>query len=152
MQHTTNQITVSGCRYLMPVIRLSVWAINRTSPVGGTGKAISLVYRTVTVLCAASTLANGYPVQGCGCRLSLLVDITARKAGLWPRSAQKKNPYGWVSGRGDGEQEGRICSSPPKPMRRGSSFLSYFAHHGDLIFLSGKETLNGFLEPVNSSL
>jgi hypothetical protein len=34
-----------------------------------------------------------------------------------------------------------VCSSPPKPMRRGSSPPFYFTHHGDLIFLSGKRSI-----------
>ena len=51
-----------------------------------------------------------------------------------PERPEKKNPYGWVSGRGDGEQGGGICSTQPKPMRRGSFPPSYFSHHGDLSF------------------
>jgi hypothetical protein len=49
-----------------------------------------------------------------------------RGVGYAPAPDQKKNPYGWVSGRGGKE---RIENSQqPKPMRRGSFDTFAFPH------------------------
>ena len=60
-------------------------------------------------------------------------------------SADEKNPYGWVSGRGGGGKEklsGKsLCLSQPKPMRRGSFPNNLFTPPQSGLFFSDEAIL-----------
>jgi hypothetical protein len=55
---------------------------------------------------------------------------------------QKKNPYGWVSSRGDGSRKEGFARRHRNPCVGVRSFPFHFTHHGDPIFLSGERIIN----------